>query len=55
MVVSTGCCRQPIKKYGSITRQVENIIRGTKGELEESAQFGKFNYYGKRYRFEEEE
>jgi len=34
---------------------VEKIIKGTKAELEQSAPVGKFNYYGKRYRFEEEE
>lgn len=32
---------------------MESIIRGTKAQLEEST-ISKFNYYGKRYRFEEE-
>ena len=43
------------KEVQENARQVDNIIKGTRAELEQSTGVGKFNYYGKRYRFEEEE
>lgn len=38
-------------------KEVENIINGTKkdNEMRETGGLGKFNYYGKRYRFEIDE